>query len=50
MLVFSFLMIDQNKDGLITIEDLMNLLGIRSKTTDYNPLITSDILKIYRYV
>lgn len=50
MLVFCFLLIDQNRDGLVTIEDLMNLLGIRSKNNDYNPLITSDVLKIYAYV
>lgn len=50
MLVFCFLLIDQNRDGLVTIDDLMNLLGIRSKNNDYNPLITSDVLKIYAYV
>lgn len=50
MLVFCFLLIDQNRDGLVNIDDLMNLLGIRSKNNDYNPLITSDVLKIYAYV
>lgn len=29
VLVFCFLIIDQNKDGLITAEDLISLLGIK---------------------
>ena len=47
---FEVIIVDQNKDGLITIEDLTNLLGIRSKNNDYNPLITQDVLKIHGYV
>lgn len=29
MLVLSFLIMDQNKDGLITTEDLMSILGVK---------------------
>lgn len=51
MLVFCFLIVDQNKDGLITAEDLTSLLGVRDKSAStHNPLILNDILKIHQYI
>ena len=44
--LFVFLIIDQNKDGLISASDLIEILGIKNTASRRNQLIEKDVFKI----
>jgi phage anti-repressor protein len=42
---------DYNKDGLISPDDLMNLLGAKKESSSFfNELIVHDVLKVVEYI
>lgn len=50
VLLLVFIILDQDKDGLITPSDLMELSGLKNTSIDRNILIERDIFRIMQYV
>ena len=50
MLLFCFLLYDQDKNGLITPADLLDVIGVESRLSSRNILIEKDVFKIIEYV
>ena len=50
MLLFCFLLYDQDRNGLITPGDLLDVIGIESKLSHRNILIEKDVFKIVEHV
>lgn len=50
MLLFTFLIVDSNKDGLISTSDLLHIAGVKNNHSSRNKLVEKDVFKIVQAV